>query len=217
MSENPSLRIGIIDPHPVTSHGIKHLLDENHFLITWEAESSISALDLLNSSDVDIMIFEPVFEMSRAGAFVENLQQTRSELRVIIHTMAVEDPWLRKFMDLGVKALVSKRKKPHDLMMALSHTMSGRAFVSQDILDCMCGGGTTEKTNISRLTKRELEVFRMVGLGQRASVIAKAMGISTRTVDAHKQHIKDKLELGGNVSLAVAAGCWLQRDWTETA
>lgn len=206
-------RIGIIDPHPVTRHGIRQLFGKGRLSVCWEAESSLSAEEILKRNGADVVIYEPVFEMALAADFIEAVRNCHPNLVMIVHTMVTDVSCLREATEVGARALVSKTGKLEDLASALELAIDGQAFISSDILNRMYGekGEDFRRNGVSRLTAREREVFQMVGLGQKASQIASALGISPRTVDAHKQHIKDKLGLDGNTRLAAAAGSWVQR------
>lgn len=211
---NEYRRIGIIDPHPVTRHGVGNLLTKSRVSLTWEVECSNKARTNLRPGSTDVVIYEPAFELTRAFSFVKELREEHPQIIVIIHTMVTANSWLLDSMQMGVRALVSKRSCLADLITAMETVIAGRAYISADILDGIFGSAGKSPINVSRLSAREKEVFRMIGLGQKTSDIAKTLGISPRTVDAHKQHIKDKLRIDASNGLTLAAGSWLQSEWS---
>lgn len=207
--------VAIIDPHSVLRFGIRQLLSRNSLKVCWEAECSGSARELIEDHRPDMVIYEPIFEMTRSMAFLGFLHSTYPDLRVVVQTMAIENSEISSLLNRGVLALVSKTGDMNELLLGMESARIGQAYVSPHFLNGMRTRSNEVTVNVAALTAREREVFRLVGLGQKVSEIAKSLGISPRTVDAHKQHIKDKLALDGNTSMAAAAGRWLHRNWAQ--
>ena len=95
---------------------------------------------------------------------------------------------------------------------AIRQVLNGGVFLSAEMtarmMEVIAGGNTS--VSVSSLSDRELEVYRAIGEGQSSREIAGHMGISIRTVDAHRTHIKEKLNLRDASELTHSAIRWVE-------
>ena len=70
----------------------------------------------------------------------------------------------------------------------------------------------TARGMVAQLTDRELQVFRLVGLAQPTRAIAAKLGVSVKTVETHREHIKDKLSLQSHGELVARAAQWVREN-----
>ena len=106
-----------------------------------------------------------------------------------------------------------KDRAPEQLVEAIQKVLAGGIFLSPkmtaQMMETFAGGGNSGST-VSALSDRELEVFRAIGEGKSSREVAGELGISIRTVDAHRTHIKDKLELKDAAELSYQAIRWVE-------
>ena len=191
--------------------GVRRFLSDNQLRVCWDTACSNDARQMLARELPDLVIYEPFYELSCSVEFLGFLRVEYPDLKVIVQSMAIESADVSRILKQGVLALVSKSGELRELLLAIEAAHQGQAYVSPSILNTMRPDPGSQALNVSSLTARELEVFRLIGLWQKASEIATTLGISPRTVEAHKQHIKDKLSLQGNINLGAAAVAWLHR------
>jgi DNA-binding NarL/FixJ family response regulator len=91
-----------------------------------------------------------------------------------------------------------KQEPPQTLIDAVRSVLAGEIYVSPKmgvtLLHRMVGNkGAADRTPMDSLTDRELEIFRMIGAGMRVREIADKLILSTKTIEAHREHIKEKL------------------------
>jgi DNA-binding NarL/FixJ family response regulator len=99
-----------------------------------------------------------------------------------------------------------KQESPDILLAAIRKVLTGQVSVSEKmsstLLQRMVGGKKgTGSLPMDRLTDRELEVFRLIGSGMSVKTIADKLCLSVKTVEAHREHIKDKLNLKSSAEL----------------
>ena len=82
--------------------------------------------------------------------------------------------------------------------------------ISARILDALSGRRDGAASPIALLTDREFEVLRLIGQGKDSRVVARQLNLSVKTVDAHRAHIKSKLDLKSGTELIVYAARWLE-------
>lgn len=133
----------------------------------------------ISSQDVDDMIRE--------------LKKSLPLLLVIIVSSINDLRAVKRSMDLGVSAYLSKMASPYELKVAMEKADGGRKFISSDLSAEMLTGDHIAAN--TQLTQKELEVLRQIAAGRNVRNTAEAMSISPYTVMAHRRNIMKKLEL----------------------
>ncbi|MCX7027753.1 MAG: LuxR C-terminal-related transcriptional regulator [Spirochaetes bacterium] len=104
-----------------------------------------------------------------------------------------------------------KHEDPERLLIAAKEVLAGHISVSEELRERMLEGivgGKNDLDPVARLSNRELEVFTLIGKGCGAAEIAERLGISVKTVNAYRDHIKDKLYLPSAADLRKVAVEW---------
>jgi DNA-binding NarL/FixJ family response regulator len=117
----------------------------------------------------------------------------------------------------GANGYIMKQEATEKVLVALRRILSGEIYVSDKIANHMLqhyvrGSSRVEHTEISELTDRELEVFRLIGEGHGTRQIAEALHLSIKTVESYQAHIKDKLSLRSARELVQHAVQWNVRE-----
>ena len=105
-----------------------------------------------------------------------------------------------------------KKEKIVTILEAIRSVLAGKIWVNKDIMPDVlkgCLGKEGDPYGVREmLSKRELEIFQLIGKGQSAEEIASQLHISRRTVDSHRDHIKNKLDLPDSRRLYQIAYYW---------
>ena len=107
-----------------------------------------------------------------------------------------------------------------NLLAALRQVLAGQVYVSPRMSARILENLSSRKPRgshspIEKLTDREFEVFQLIGQGKSTREIAKQLHLSTKTVDVHRSHIKEKLELGDVTALVRHAVRWVETQQIE--
>jgi DNA-binding NarL/FixJ family response regulator len=117
-------------------------------------------------------------------------------------------------LQAGAHAFVTKSDPVGTLLRAIRATAAGHIVVPPNLAGSLRFGSAAphpSKNDLgARLTNRELEVFRLSGLAVPTRTIAEKMGISVKTVESHREHIKNKLDLATHSELVARAAQWLR-------
>jgi DNA-binding NarL/FixJ family response regulator len=198
----------IADDHPLIRRGLRDVIGENsRFKIVGEASDGQEALRLLASLKPQIVIVD--IDMPRCNG-LETLREIRQlpfPVKVVILTMYKEEDMFNTAMDLGAKAYVLKENAANEIVSALEKVDGGEAFVSTLMLEA--GQRRSErvrelllsKPQIESLTPAERRILKLIGEDYTSKEIADRLKLSVRTVDNHRQHICNKLQLHGTHSL----------------
>ena len=138
---------------------------------------------------------------------IRSLWEQRSPVKIILLTMHEDEDLFNEAMNLGVSAYVLKESAVADLLSAISCVAAGKTFVSPSLADLLLRRGAAsaslrrEKPGLELLTATESRILKFIAEDKTTKEIAEALGISTRTVDTHRQNISHKLNLSGSHSL----------------
>src|SRR5262249_32656018 len=159
------------------------------------AAAALSALETLAP---DLVLMDIGLPGKSGLEVVKDLQATRPELPVLVISMHDETLYAERVLRAGGRGYIMKQEGPEPILKAIRQTLAGQVYLSAKmsvrILDAFSGRGAKTDDRVARLTDRELEVFRLLGQGHDSHAIAKQLHLSVKTVDAHRGHIKEKLE-----------------------
>jgi DNA-binding NarL/FixJ family response regulator len=191
----------VIDDHPILRQGIARLInDQPDLVVCGEADSPVDAMKALPGADPDVAIVDLTL---RGGDGLELCKQIRdafSGISVLVVSMHEESLYAERALKAGARGYVMKQEPQEKVIDALRTVAKGDVYLSDKmsakLLRSFSGSkGDSELAPLERLTDRELEIFRLIGDGQSVRAIAEKLFLSTKTVEAHKEHIKQKLNL----------------------
>lgn len=198
----------IADDHPLLRRGLRDVIGENsRFKIVGEASDGQEALRLLASLKPRIAIVDIDMPHCNGLETLREIRQLPFLVKVIILTMYKEEDMFNTAMDLGAKAFVLKENAANEIVSALEKVDGDEAFVSTLMLEA--GQRRSErvrelllgKPQIESLTSAERRILKLIGEDFTSKEIADRLKLSVRTVDNHRQHICNKLQLHGTHSL----------------
>ena len=121
------------------------------------------------------------------------------ELRIIFLTLCGESSLIQQAFEAGASGYLLKHEHPDELQRAIVAATSGNRFLSSDLKDKFDVGSMTDSgpqaVGVSCLTKRQIQVLSLVASGLSIREIASRTGLSTKTVDAHRRKICQRLEI----------------------
>jgi DNA-binding NarL/FixJ family response regulator len=207
--------IFIVDDHPVMRMGLSCLVNAADGLqVVGEAGSAGEALAKLGEMDPPDLILVDISLPDRNGLeLLKELKDVAPESKTLVISSHDEEVYAERVLRAGGRGYVTKDRAPERLVEAVRQVLAGGIFLSGEMtakmMEVFAGGGSTG-SSVSSLTDRELEVYRLIGEGNASREIAAKLGISIRTVDAHRTHIKDKVGLRDAVELSYHAIRWVE-------
>ncbi len=205
-------RVLIVDEHPLIRTGLTHLLSQTTDLeAAAEATSAAQAISSVERRMPSLVLTE-INLPGRSGLDLAKELQTRfPSLPVALHSSLSETLYADRALAVGVRGFIAKAEPTKTLLTALRAVRDGKIwFQSPHGSKSRTGAQTTlPSTPLSTLTDREFEVFRLVGRGNNTAEIANQLHISIKTVDAHREHVKRKLNLRSGTALNLLAIRWV--------
>ncbi len=203
MAVNPSIRLIIAEDHPVFLDGlIANFKQYPEFQIVGRAVNGEDFLAQIQQREFDLALVD-IFMPTLDG--LEALQRAlvlSPAAKIVVMSGNIEPEFLNMAIARGAVGYVSKNDDFLNIVQTLKTAHQGRKALSpksqQIVFDAAMAGGNP----LDVLTKREMEIFRLVASGVNSEKICGDLGIALRTLVFHKQNIKDKLHAGSVAELA---------------
>jgi DNA-binding NarL/FixJ family response regulator len=211
-------RILIVDDHPVVRGGLQSIIDGRDDLSVCSTAGSVQqALAEVEASHPDLVLTDLGLPGRNGIELIKDLRTLHPELPVLVMSMHDELIYAERVLRAGGRGYVAKEAPAEVLLHAIRKVLAGGVFVSDLVTNHFFHGisgnsGRNGSFPIQRLTDRELEVFEHIGRGKGTHDIAEQLGISPRTVDAHRTHIREKLGLGDGNELIRYAVRWVESE-----
>jgi DNA-binding NarL/FixJ family response regulator len=209
-------RIVIIDDHPFVREGLKQLLaGQNDFFLAGEASSVSDAQAAIDGTEPDVAVVDLALGPDDGVELVRWIRLNHPNTRVLVLSMQDEALYAERLLRLGVSGYVMKNVAGTDFLGALRKVARGQrhlsSAMSERMLTQVARGRApgTDEDPVTALTDRELEVFRLIGEGISTREISQRLDLSMKTVDAHRRHMREKLNLRSTSELIRYATRWV--------
>ncbi len=205
-----SIRIILVEDHQIVRDGIKALLmDAPGIEIAGEAASGGELMELLRSRDCDIIIMDISLPDISGIEVTKSLSDDYPVLKVLILSMHTGEDFIFNAIKAGAKGYLPKNTTRREILEAIHAIHAGEEYFSESVSNIILKSyikkaKSDEKEsgpNEDKLTSRELEILKLFAGGMSNQEIADKLFISIRTVESHKNHIMQKLELDSTVDL----------------
>ena len=210
-----SIRIVVVDDHPLFRHGLIQLLNsDDGFAVCGEASSAGEALDVVRKVKPQLVIADLGLKGPNGIELTKSLLAEFPRLPVLILSMHDESLYAVRSLRAGARGYVTKQEALGSVLEAVRHVMDGQTYLSpkmasQVISKVVVNRIAPEEEITDRLSDRELEVLEMIGAGKEVKAIATALHLSPKTVETHRSHIKEKLNLENARQVARFAVQWV--------
>ncbi len=216
MNENPSSAITLllVDDHPVVTDGLTRLLEqEPGWKVAAVAHTAPDAVELVKSKPFQVAVVDISMNGINGFDLIRDLKQLRGDMLVLVLTMHRELFYAERAIRAGADGFVTKRVASEEIISAIHDILRGNLYISNDLGARMLtkylkGQPSPGKGLIDTLTDRELEVLSHIGEGRGTRDIAESLGLSVKTVEAHRANIKNKLGLKRGTELVRFAVEW---------
>ena len=208
-------RILIVDDHPVFRDGLLGLIErEGDLTVCGEANDARQALAASERLKVDLILVDIGLPGKSGLELIKDIRAVRPQTSVLVISMHDETLYAERVLRAGGRGYIMKQEGPEKILHAIRQVLNGQVYVSPRIsariLDALSGRRDGAASPIALLTDREFEVLRLIGQGKDSRVVARQLNLSVKTVDAHRAHIKSKLDLKSGTELIVYAARWLE-------
>lgn len=213
---NDAKRILIVDDHPLICKGLAQMINnEKDMIVCGEANDINSAMKQIADAEPHAVIVDLSLKNSSGIDLIKAIKTRYPGLPSLVYSMHDESVFAERVLKAGARGYVMKDQPPEVLLSAIRKVLTGNLYFSDVVTTrllgkfTISGGGETGDT-VQCLTDRELEVFQLIGQGLKGRQIAGKLNISIKTVEAHREHIRRKLDLSNSTDLHHYAEEWLK-------
>lgn len=204
------IEIIIADDHMMIREGLKQLLElDGTMKVIAEANDGEECLNLLNKRiHPDILLLDINMPKKNGIEVLEYIKQNKIPVKVLILTVHNEVEYLLKAVDIGIDGYLLKDSSYDELKEAIDVIISGNTYIQPSLLPALnesMEDYALDKEKIEWLTKRELDVLRLISKGCSNKKISDGLSISERTVKNHISHIFRKIDVEDRTQAAVFA------------
>jgi DNA-binding NarL/FixJ family response regulator len=190
----------VVDDHPLVRERVAELINqESDLIVCGEAGDANEALAAAKSLAPDMAIVDITLKDTYGIELVKQLKELYPKLPILVLSMHEESMYGERALRAGAKGYLTKQEASKKIIDAIRRIMRGEIYVSEKLGAALLqkvagvkteGGGSP----IDLLTDRELEVFQLLGQGLAVREVAERLFVSVKTVEAHREHIKQKLK-----------------------
>ena len=207
----------LADDHTIVREGFRKMLElENDIEICEEAQDGRQAVVLAKKFHPDVVLMDIAMPLLNGLEAARQLLKERPLIKVLMLSAHNDDAYVQKAIDSGAVGFLLKQTSAHEVCHAIREVHAGRNFFTASITKRQDNlhpqtpdrSGTLKKKNIV-LTSREMEVLQLIAEGKANKQTAAELGIGIKTVEKHREHLMDKLDIhdiAGLTRYAISAG-----------
>ncbi len=207
-------RIVIVDDHPLFRKGLEQLIhSDGAFEVCGEAGNAAESMDVIRKLNPDLAIVDLSLPGANGIELIKNIRAEFPKLPILVLSMHDESLYGLRALRAGANGYVMKHEAMTNVVQAIHEVFSGRPYLSpamaaQVITKFAKKSSEGESDAVDRLSDRELEILELIGKGTEVRQIAHLLHLSPKTVETHRAHIKEKLQLKNAREVARFAVQW---------
>lgn len=189
----------IVDDHPMVRDGLRARLSSVPGLaVVGEAENAAEAFELAARLLPDIVLSDIAIKGGGTGIdLTRRLAEHHPRINVLIFSMHDSAEYVQQAMAAGARGYVVKDAPSQQILAAIESVAAGGTYLAASVAELLFRARTEDRS----LSPRESEILACLAQGQSSKQMARAMDISVRTVESHRQSIKRKFNLAGQAEL----------------
>ena len=194
-----SMKVLLADDHEIVREGFKALIEKQPDMsVIAEAANGKEAIRLARELTPDVVVMDVAMPELNGIEATKQIAGLEGPIRIVALSIHSESHYVGEMLKAGASGYLLKNCAFQELARAIRAVMEGRTYLSEKV-QCMAAedeaGGEVRKAgpNADLLSPREKEVLQLLAEGWISKEIASRLHVSVRTVDAHRQHIMDKL------------------------
>jgi two-component system, NarL family, response regulator NreC len=208
----PKIRCLLVDDHTLFRQGVRRLLEsESDFEIVGESPDAGDAVNKAGELRPDVVLMDIGMPGLSSFEATRQIKKNRQETKVLYLTMYEDEDYLLQCLEVGAAGYVLKDTPAPQLVSAVRDVYRGGKYLSSQVLGKLVEDfrarvrDTRMQPRMSTLTPREREILKLLAEGNSVKEIAVLLGLSVKTVEAHKFNLMRKLDIHNKAQLVTYA------------
>ncbi|MEZ4825123.1 MAG: response regulator transcription factor [Bacteroidia bacterium] len=203
-----TIRVFIVDDHPVVVEGIKSLLQSaTGFFIAGYAHTGAEALETISPASTDVVLADINLPDMTGMDLCKKIKSTAPQICVLGLSNFKERSYITRMVDSGASGYLLKNTPPRQLEMAIRMAYEGQMYMAQEVMQMIVRPDATDPAALPRMTSREKEVLHLIAEGMTNGEISEKLFISPLTVDSHRKNLLTKFSARNTAALVKFAMC----------
>ena len=202
-------RVLLAEDHTIVRKGLRSLLDkETGIKVVGEAEDGREAIAKAEELHPDVVVMDIAMPGLNGLEATRQIKKRFHDIKIIILTMHTNKEYVSQTLKAGASGYLVKKAAPDELISAINAVHKGNSFLSPSISRMVIDEYIQRSKEISegeegfeQLTVREREVLQLIAEGRKTREIAELLYISIKTVETHRAHIMNKLDIHSTAEL----------------
>lgn len=200
MSDTTSIKILLIDNHPLVLDGLKALLETySHIDVIGTAGLARTGLEIALRDRPDVVLMDINMPHVNGIDAIELFKERLPGIRILMLSMHDSREYISRSVLRGARGYILKDVATDEIVAAIESVAGGKTYFSTGVSDVLMERNPDEDG--TPLTPREKEVLRMLAAGRSNRDIGESLGISAATVETHRKHLKKKLGITSTAGL----------------
>ncbi|NBH13064.1 DNA-binding response regulator [Lachnospiraceae bacterium] len=200
-------KIMIVDNHSMVREGLKKLLEyDGDIQVVGEANDGVECLEILKETIPQVLLLDIDMPKMDGLQVLEKIKEKKIGVKVIILTVHNEIEYLLKAVNIGVDGYMLKDSESSELRKAIFSVIDGEVYIQPSLIPMLNSKvieRDIDKVKIEKLTRRELEILKLLSIGLSNKEIGEDLKISERTVKNHISSIFRKIDVTDRTQAAV--------------
>ena len=189
------LRIVLCDDHAVVRAGLRLLLEaQPGWRVVAESGDAETAARDVRDHRPDVLVLDLTMPGRSSLEVLPELRRDAPSTSVVMLTMEADPTVARAALARGASAYVLKEAADDQLVQAILAVAAGGTYLDPQLGAALAVGAVADDGGDGHLTAREIDVLRLIALGNTNQEIARELGLSVRTIESHRSHIQAKIE-----------------------
>ena len=206
----------IIDDHPLFSRGLSQLIEtQSSYKVTGIAKNHDEAIQMLNDLSPDLAIVDLNLGQEDGLELIKDILAIKPQTKVLVLSMHDERFYAERALKAGAKGYIMKEEAESNVSTAINTVMEGNIYLSEAEKKRIDEHSVNKNKKdsepfdlISLLSDRQLQIFTLLGKGLGSVEIAEKLSLSIKTIDTHKENMKNKLHCESSAELRKMAIEW---------
>jgi len=214
--KNKTIKILLVDDHPVVRDGFAELINrEPDLVVCAAAEDRSGAIRAVEETSPQLVVIDLTLKNSSGMELIKDIHARWPELLLLVVSMHNETLYAERVLRAGARGYITKQQATRDILQAIRRVLAGGIYLNETtgaaILARLAAKPQIKEDTISdQLTDRELQVFELTGQGFNTREISTQLRIDMKTVETYRLRIREKLNLDSSSELLKLAIRWKQ-------
>jgi two-component system response regulator NreC len=204
------IKIILADDHKLVRQGLRSLLEAHpNFEVIGEASNGQDALQLMEELSPDIAFMDVMMPNMNGIEAAKIAQQRGLKTKLIFLSMHANSTYVVRALQSGAMGYLLKDSDFIEILQAIQNALEGKRYLSasiaNEVLEILLNADMDRSDSLDVLSTREREVLQYIAEGNSNAAIAEKLGLSVRTVEAHRAHIMSKMRFHSQADLVRCA------------